>query len=296
MTREQAIGTGFGLAGINRMVRSGQWRRISSGSYFTAPIDPSWMALVWAGVLIGGDAARIGGLAAAHLHGLAARPPGQILVLVSCRGAPPSVAGPWWFRRERPGARLARTVGAPPRLTVEDTVLDLFIDPHGDVRVAVSWVTTAMQSRLTTVDQLRRAAAARHFLPRRRLLAELLGDVAAGVRSILELDYLRNVERAHGLPAGRRQVRRRNTEADVLYDEYALLVELDGRRGHIGSGKFRDLLRDNAATSDGLAALRYGYGDVADVPCEVAWQVGGNLIQRGWPGPIARCDRCRRVA
>ena len=32
---------------------------------------------------------------------------------------------------------------------------------------------------------------------------------------------------------------------DVDYEEYGLLVELDGRRGHDGAGRFRDMNRDN---------------------------------------------------
>ena len=112
----------------------------------------------------------------------------------------------------------------------------------------------------------------------------------------MEVRYLRDVERAHGLPDGRRQVRRRRTECDVWYEEYGLLVELDGRRGHEGGGAFRDMRRDNSATTDGLATLRYGYRDVFGSPCEVAAQVAENLARRGWPGPFGRCQRCRRVA
>jgi hypothetical protein len=54
--------------------------------------------------------------------------------------------------------------------------------------------------------------------------------------------------------------------------------------------------RDNAATTDGLWTLRYGYRDVLGSPCEVAAQVAQNLLDRGWPGPFERCNRCRRAA
>ena len=56
----------------------------------------------------------------------------------------------------------------------------------------------------------------------------------------------------------------------MLYKEYGLLIELDGRLGHEGVGRFRDMRRDNRATIDGLATLRYGFGDVHGIPCEVA--------------------------
>jgi very-short-patch-repair endonuclease len=269
---------------------------LARGVYLTSTPPAGWLSLAWAGVLIGGDAARLGGLAAASLHGLVEVQPPQILVLIPAEGPTPRVVGPWYFRRERAGARLSATVGSPPRISIEDTVLDLIDEPDSDPRAVVGWVTSAVQGRRTTPQRILRAAEARRSLRHRQLLLDLVSDVAVGARSPLEVDYLRNVERAHGLPEGRRQVRQRNTEVDVLYDEYALLVELDGRRGHEGSGRFRDLKRDNAATTGGFATLRYGYADVVGDQCEVAFQVAANLAARGWPGPLLRCHRCQRVA
>ena len=278
------------------MIASGVWTRLSRGCYYTAPVAAPWVSLAWAGVLIGGDQARLGGRAAAHLHGLVEDAPDAITVLVPMHGGAPKFHGPWLFQRERPGARLPRSVGSPSRLTVEDTVLDLACGPEADVKAMIHWVTAAVQGRSTTPERLRRAADARHFLRHRKLLAVLLQDVSLGVRSPLELSYLRTVERPHGLPEGRRQAGRRNTEVDVLYDEHGLLVELDGRLGHKGMGRFRDMRRDNVATTDGLATLRYGSADVFGSPCEVAQEVAINLARRGWLGPLHRCQYCRRAA
>ena len=94
LTREQALGTGFSRAGIERMVTSGAWTRLSSGCYFTAPASVPWISLAWAGVLIGGDEARLGGLAAAHLHRLTDSAPETIPVLVPVRGGVPRAPGP----------------------------------------------------------------------------------------------------------------------------------------------------------------------------------------------------------
>ena len=76
----------------------------------------------------------------------------------------------------------------------------------------------------------------------------------------------------------------------------AIPVELDGRLGHTGMGRFRDMRRDNSATTDGLATLRYGKADVFGIPCEVAQEVGLNLARLGWHGSPRHCDRCRRAA
>lgn len=295
VSREQALGQGFTDGGVARQIREGSWQRAASGIYLTAPGPLSWEANAWAGVLVGGDAARVGGLAAAHLHRLVIEAPMPIEILVP-GWTRPRVTGPWVFRRETRNARQAATVGSPPRLTVEDTVLDLIADPDCDARTAINWVTMAVGARRTTPERILRAAEHRHFVRQRELLLSILDDVKLGVRSPLEHDYLHRVERPHNLPEGRRQAGRRRTEVDVLYEEFGLIVELDGKLGHEGLGRFRDMRRDNASTTDGLATLRYGKADVAGIPCEVANEVGTNLMLRGWNGPKTRCPYCSRVA
>ena len=128
ISREQAIGLGLSPSAVTRLVRDGFWVRMARGIYLTAATSLTWPALAWAGVLIGGDAARLGGLAAAHLYGLVAEPPPSIDVLIPVTLSRPRITGPWCFLRERPGARSPRTVGSPPRLTIEDAVLDLVGD------------------------------------------------------------------------------------------------------------------------------------------------------------------------
>jgi hypothetical protein len=295
ISREQALGVGFSRSGLSRLVADGSWQRTATGIYLTVPGPPSWSAQAWAGVLIGGDDARIGGLAAAHLHELHPDEPIPIEVLVPDRSRP-RVEGPWLFRRERPGTRRYPTVGAPPRLSIEETVLDLVNDPDCDARSAINWITLAVGARKTTPERILRAAGHRRLLRQRALLRDILDDVRIGVRSPIEHDYLHKVERPHGLPAGRRQAGRRRTEVDVLYEDFGVIVELDGLLGHTGLGRFRDMRRDNWATTDGLATLRYGKADVFGIPCDVAQEVGINLMRRGWAGPLSRCPLCRRAA
>lgn len=198
----QAELLGVGRHSRSRLQTSGRWQRLEGPVYSTRPGPPTFEGLAWAGILLGGPRARLGGEAAAHLHGLTPDPPRSLEVLV-----PPTSRGssrpPWVFRREQPGFRSPRSPGQPPRLTLEHTVLDL-CDGAG-VREVVGWVTQAVQTRRTTVVRLRRALEGRSRHSRRQLLDELLGDVGLGVESPLELRYLRDVERAHGLPQGNRR-------------------------------------------------------------------------------------------
>ena len=118
------------------------------------------------------------------------------------------------------------------------------------------------------------------------------------MRSPLELTYLRDVERAHGLDVlVSRQLPSLTHRAvrDVAYTGFGVVVELDGRLGHTELGRFRDMDRDNEASLDGLLTLRFGAGDLHGRPCAVAAQVARALRQRGWTGLPTRCPRCVRV-
>lgn len=292
LTREQVLALGLSRAVLQRLCDQGTWHRMARGVVWTRTGDPTWPALARAGTLLGGDHARLGPEASGHVWRL--RPePTTVDVLVPY-ATPRTVTGPWRFVRERAGCR-SGSVGDPPRLTAVDTVLDL--TAHADDGEVVALVTRAVQQRLTTTDQLREGLAGRPRHSTRALLDSLLVDVANGVESGLELRYLRDVERAHGLPTGTRNQYRGGLRyrSDVRYDDFAVLVELDGRLGHEGSGRFRDYRRDNAFALQSLVTLRYGWYDVVDLPCHVAAQVAAVLHSRGWDGVPSRCHRCIRV-
>jgi len=289
LSAAQTRAAGLSAQALYRLEQTGRWQRLARSVYLTSPGDPSWPALAWAGVLLGGDQARLGGTSAGHLHGLVAAPPPQILVLVP-QHAVTRDRRPWHFRRESAGVRGA-SAGSPPRIGVEDTVLDL-CDASTAFR-AVGLVTDAVGSRRTSAAQLRRALAGRRRSRHRQLLDELLMDVAAGAESPLEVRYLRDVERAHDLPCGHRQNRSGLPfRRDVVYLEAGLVVELDGRLGHEGDGHFRDMRRDNRTALAGEMTLRYGTADVGGRPCAVAYQVASALRLRGWPGWLTPCSRC----
>jgi len=147
VSREQALGLGLGRHALSRLVGEQHWQALAPGIYLTTNGAASWRALAWAGVLIGGDDARLGGTAAGFLHGLTDAEPDPLLVLIPHTARVRS-RGHWIFQRERAGARASRTTGNPPRLLVEDTVLDLCVSGGPDD--AVTWLTTAVRDRLTT--------------------------------------------------------------------------------------------------------------------------------------------------
>ena len=114
LSAEQAELLGLGRHSRQRLLASGQWRRLEAGVYVVHPMEVDWSGLAWAGILLGGPDSRLGGLAAAHLHGLVAELPAQLDVLVprTCRARN---RWPWTFTRERSGSHSPRSPGEPPR-------------------------------------------------------------------------------------------------------------------------------------------------------------------------------------
>ena len=76
----------------------------------------------------------------------------------------------------------------------------------------------------------------------------------------------------------------------MAYEDYATLVELDGRAAHPESSRDLDTRRDNANVADGWATLRYGWIEVSEHSCEVATQLARTLRRRGWPGSLRPCS------
>ncbi|SEE20647.1 type IV toxin-antitoxin system AbiEi family antitoxin domain-containing protein [Jiangella alba] len=297
VSRAQVLAAGVTVDALLWAIRSRRWRRVHAGVYatFTGPLP--FEAQVWAAVLRAGRGAAASHRTAAYLDGLCddAGPVIHVTVPAS-RYVEPRIDGVRvHFARRLPTTR--HPSKNPPRTRIDETVLDLVdVAPHP--REAEGWVTAACQRRLTTPDRLADALARRKKIRWRPMTEAMLADVADGAQSPLELRHLRRVERAHGLPAGCRQRRitgSRVSWIDVDYDEYRVRVELDGRIGHTGEGRFRDRRRDNRATVDGHATLRYGHADVFGDACGVAAEHVRVLRARGWTGRPRSCGPSCRV-
>lgn len=291
VTSGQAAGHGLGRQGLERLVAQGHWTRIVSGVFDAAPLADSFEKRAWTALLAAGDRAAVGGEAALVLYGLD-RQVGDTEVWVPPGSQPDSIPGVR-MRRDRIG-RTDRAHGLLTRISMEDAIID--VGQHLSTQRLVALLADAARTRKTTLHRVADAVEARRRVRGRKRFEELLGDLS-GIESTLEYAYRRDVERAHGLPAGLRNVSvSRGTRTDVVYVEYGVLVELDGRLGHQDAGSaFRDLDRDNRHVLSGSPTLRYGSADVRGRFCDVARQVGFVLIDKGWPGPLLACPRCRLV-
>ena len=175
-----------------------------------------------------------------------------------------------------------------PRTPVAETVLDL-VAASASFDDAYSWLSRATGRRLVSAGMIKEAMAARKRMRWRGWLTDALDDVADGVMFPLELRYVRDIERAHGLPAARRQARRELAGGvrylDNFYDAYRLCVELDGRSSHPPEQKWQDADRDNDNLFAGdVQTLRFGVRDVTVRRCARAGQLAAALMRRGWDG------------
>ena len=179
-----------------------------------------------------------------------------------------------------------------PRTTVADTVLDLIAQAR-TFDDAYSWISRAVGRRLISPPSLSEALARRSRMPWRAWITAALQDAADGIHSPLERNYVHGVERAHGLPAARRQAKRRHSSGtrylDNLYEEHDVCVELDGTAAHPAEGRWRDTHRDNANLAQGTQTLRYGWPDVTANRCRTAAEIAEVLRNRGWKDTLCPC-------
>lgn len=285
LSRRQLSDLGVGHHVIDRLVDEGVLHRLTPGIVSHGP-SVGWEGRAWAGVLLGGPHAVVGLQAAAHLWGIAKEAPDEVAIFAPvARSFRPG----WRFiKAERQGVR------EPTRTRLEETLLDLCSEADADRITAL--LADAISARRTTAKRLLTFIAQRPTLPHRALVREILGDVSIGAHSALERRFLVDVERPHHLPTAARQAHaHHNHRSDALYEQFALLVELDSKAYHSGGAAFSDMTRDNAHALLGITTLRLGWQQVTAQPCETARMIGGYLMSRGWEGPIQPCQRCRLV-
>ena len=294
VSRRQVLACGGDDVLIEGRVRRREWRRVHPGVYVDHTGPLSWHQRLWAALCACGEGAVAADESVLVLAGLCGGTPGpavRVQVAVDHRRrvtAPPGVD----LRRTRALERFVHPAAVPPRLRLEHAaVLTASRQRRQDAAVAV--LADVCQSRRTTAARLSSALDEHPRLPQRRLLAELLGDIAAGSFSALEHRYLRDVERAHGLPTAGRQ-RRVVTGGRPAYRDGELLgeqvvLELDGRLGHeAAADRWADLERDLHSAGSGSTTVRLGWRQALE-PCRTARAVGRLLVLHGWDGSPRPC-------
>ncbi|MGY2066181.1 DUF559 domain-containing protein [Blastococcus sp. SYSU DS0619] len=205
-----------------------------------------------------------------------------------------------WLRVHRSrmpfGLATARGLVATP---VSRALVDTWGDAHRATAMRASpglargAVLRAVQRRNVQPAQVAAELDRRPNLPGRAALHELLGLVAGGSHSELEIFGLREILTVPGLPECRRQHQVHLPDGPVLLDaawpEVLLAVELDGAAFHSSEeARERDLRRDAALAVLGWQTLRFSYRRATSDPAGCRAQIArtysrrlGNVPQEG---------------
>lgn len=303
IARWQAPAVGLSPATIDALLRRDRWRSLYRGVYAAYTGTPPRQGLLWAGVLRAGPGAVLSHHTAAELDGLTERPVEAIHVTVGDdrrvrvsgeggRELTPRII----IHRSNRIDVIRHPARTPPRTRIEETVLDLAaLSTSFDD--AFAWLSRGCGRRLVTPQLLRQTLTMRGRLRWHDEIVSALAIIADGVHSNLEYRYVRDVERAHGLPEARRQARMfrgaafpRSQYLDNLYETFGVAVELDGAAHHLVEDRWRDIRKDNVSATSGIATLRFNWADVTGRACAVAADVAAALQQRGWDGPPSPCS------
>ena len=297
--RRQALGLGFTSSRIQHRLRSGKWQCVYEGVYAAFSGRLSRDARLWAAVRRAGDGAMLSHQTAAEVQGLIAKPgSGDIHVTVAIRRRPVQgrpVRGIVIHRSDQSRPQFPGGSWKLPRTRIEDTVLDLVM-AAATFEQGYAWIARAVAQDLVTVAMLRAVLADRRRVRWRAWLVDALEESGAGINSRLERRYVRDVERAHGLPTAQRQANRtlggRTHYKDNWYSEYRVAVEIDGPAYHQGDRAEADRDRDNLnLAADAVLTLRFGPVGVTERACESAALVAATLRRNGWTGIPRPCNR-----
>jgi hypothetical protein len=299
LTRRQCLEAGMSRDALDWRVRSGRWARVHTGVVLTKPGRTDWTTTATAALLfaLSGEVvadAALCGRSAAYLWGLESKVPTTVELVVPQRR---SVAEPGGvrIRRSMRWDDLIDDRAYPWRTTLAATVLD--IATPGTPLDALSIVARAVQKELVTPRVLLQEMTARGGHRYSKVLRAGLADVGEGAQSGAEVLYIRDVERAHGLPVATRQTpsdQGRRRFHDSCYEDEGVIVEVDGRLGHERwADRVRDGRRDRELLTGSKITTRVFFADVAVTPCRTAADIGAILRTRGWQGAPRRCRRPR---
>lgn len=285
----QALESGLTPDAVRWRVASGRWQRVARGLYRVHHTPWTWEARAHVLALRLGRGGALTLETAAHLHGVEARQPPVLTGAVVGRQVE-RLVGTRVTRRHR--LEVVERAGLPVT-SAATTVLDLTARPGVTWRETVHLVARWVQRGVVTVDELDDALARLRRHPQRHVIARVLRPVSEGVESVLELQSLRRVVLAHGLPRPTLQTRAAvagvGVRRDAEWEAYGVILESDGLLAHGGESIHRDRRRDRYAARTGRVTLRAGYADIEFAPCELAADVFATLRSRGYRGAISAC-------
>jgi very-short-patch-repair endonuclease len=294
VARPQVLALAGGTKELRRLLRRERLIPLQRGVYVNHTGEATWRQRVWAAYLSCPGAALAGRTALAWMKAVPEPRTLELAVEHGRRVTPPVGA----LVRQVDGLERRCKLEVEPRmLRFEEALIDVAAGAHRRDSGLVL-IMDSIQQRRTTVARLRSTLESRSRVAHRAWLMAALDDVETGSFSLLERGYVARVERPHGLPNSKRQVRSVDVRAryrDLEYVDQRVIVELDGMAGHTATADRRaDMDRDLHAAAQGRTTIRLTWRHVEGDPCRTAALVARALRSHGWRGAVARCGpSCR---
>lgn len=277
VTHAQLVSMGMSSSSISRWTRTGgRWQRLLPATYLVHRGTPTFLERMHAATQYGEPGALHTGLGALHLYGLHNLP---------C--APQDLPLQVLIRRERQ-LRSASflTVERTQRMPEPLSVAGFSVAPlaravfdagrrTADRRQVRAFTLEAVQRRLLDIDDLR-AEIRQGQRQWTALMRDVVGDAAAGVRSVPEAG-LRDIVRASNLPEPEWNPTLTTlqdefiAEPDGYYEDLGIALEVDSRKHHFDDEHGYDATwsRHRRFAELGIAVLRIIPVDIRDHPSAV---------------------------
>lgn len=284
LSRVQLYGLGVTRSQVRAHLAARRWRRCLSQSVAVATGPLTEEARRWVAVFEAGPRAFLDGSAALVAAGLDGFTPETIRVSVP-RGARVRRAPGLNIRQTRRWqADDVVTTAGPPRSRPEVAAVRAAIWAVSDKQAGLL-LTMPVQQGIVNVERLVVELVRIRRDKRRQLLADLLLDLAGGVRSIGELEFAEEC-RGRGLPEPSRQALRRGRDGrhylDALWEAYGVAVEVDGLHHVAAPSVVADALRQNDLSLQGMTVLRLPLLGLRVAPDDFFAQIERALVAGGW--------------
>ncbi|WP_224280185.1 hypothetical protein [Nocardioides lacusdianchii] len=283
VSRRQAYDAGLTRGEVRAQVRAHRWQRVWSRSLclHTGPVSEE--GLDWAAVFEGGDRALLDAEASLVASGLQNYDVASRRVSVP-RGVKPLVGTGLDIRRTRRWSADDRAPSGVPRTRVPVAAVRAAMWAASDKQAALL-LTMPVQQGLTTATLLGQALLDVRRDQRRPLMHDVVLDLVGGARSLGELDFARECRR-RGFPEPTRQTVRRGKDGryylDVCWDDFALVVEIDGIHHSWATTVVPDALRQNDVALAGATVLRLPLLGLRVAADDFFEQVERGLRAGGW--------------
>ena len=283
VSRRQLYGMGVTRWVVKGNVRARRWRKIGDQSIavHTGPLsrEGHW----WAAVFQGGPRAMLDGASALEAAGLERFSNTRVRVSVP-RGAKVRRSKRYDIRQTRRWSPDDREPTGVPRSRPAVAAIRGALWAVTD-RQATYLLTLTVQQGMTSPESLGIELLRIKRDKRRALLALVINDLLDGARSLGEIDVARELRR-RGLPEPDRQVLRKDKKnryyLDLYWDDYGLVVEIDGIHHAWANNVVGDALRQNSLVISGDVVLRLPLLGLRLQPDDFFDQIEDALVARGW--------------